>query len=934
MAGRFAAHDWAATPLGPVESWSSSLRTAVDLMLRSRYPMLLSWGEELTVLYNDAYLPTMGPKHPALGKQLKHVFAEIWDDIGPMQESVLAGGPAIYNEDFPLTIELVSGPEESFFTFSYSHVTDDEGPGGVLTVLSLTTRQVVAARRLALLHSLALEVNLALAPDEAMDAALQVLAGASNDLTAGALYRRTDQSVDDVPVLQRTGTFGSSDLAFLPERLESATHPITQALASRFAVHVPERRTPQGELQPRWVALPVRGQDQVEAVLVLLPHPLRPLDAEQELFVGLVADQIGQILTMATARTRERARLEALAALDAAKTAFLSNVSHEFRTPLTLLLGPLEDVLDGRVTAISHSEAQVMHSSAHRLLRMVNALLDVARIEADGLTAAPEMTDLVQVTRDLLQPFELAADRAGLDLATELDPTLGHVLVDPELWEKIVLNLVANAFKFTPRGSVRVLVGSREEQVVLRVSDTGVGIAAAEVGRVFDRFHRVRDDANRSVEGTGIGLALVAEAARAMGGTAAVESEPGVGSTFEVILPLVRADDDVLSQAPLPSQWSPHLEVAKSIADDLAAYDEPAVARQDEELPAVTGGPVILVVEDNPALRARVARLLGTLGRVTAVADGLAALEVLRSETVNLVVTDAMMPRMDGLQLLEAIRGDDALRSTPVVMLSARAGAEAAAGAIEAGADDYVVKPFTPGELLARCRTTLELAEYRASAAASTVRGALLAGVSHDMQTPLAVVTTSLELLTEPDLAEEHRQRIIARAQVRATQLTRLVTQFLDWSRLNMNQPLPVLLEVVDLGEVALEIASEHERIAIHVTGGPMPTIWCDRQRTAQILHNLVENAERVARSRIEITLAADDDFCIVRVADDGTGVSPEVLPQLFEAFGPSAAAKGNGLGLHVSRAAAAAQGGSLELESTSPEGSVFALRILWRKPC
>ena len=927
MASAFAAHDWSATPLGPVDSWTAALRTAVGLLLRSRYSMALTWGEDLVLLYNDAYLPTLGPKHPALGQPVSHVFPEIWDDVGPMQRSVLAGGPAIYLEDFRLSTEMASGLTENFFTFSYSHVIDDEGPGGVLAVLSLTTRQVVAARRLALLHGLALEVNRALAPDQAMDAALQVLSGASNDLVGGALYARAEASDGAVPALRLAGVFGDLGTAELPERVASAAHPVVQAWRGRSPVHVPDGRTTADSLHPLWVAIPVGGQDEVEAVLVLFPHSLRPMDTDQDLFLGLVADQIGQILGLATARDRERARLEALAALDAAKTAFLSNVSHEFRTPLTLLLGPLQDVVDGRAPAIERAEAEVMRSSAHRLLRMVNALLDVARIEADGMVASLEMIDVAHVTRDLLQQFELAARRAGLELHSDLDPALGQVLVDPELWEKIVLNLVGNAFKFTLRGSVSVVVTARDDRVVLRVSDTGVGIASSEIGRVFDRFHRVRDDDIRSVEGTGIGLTLVAEAARAMSGTATVDSEPGLGSSFEVTLPLGRT-------AAAPSRWTPHVDVARAMADDLAAYDDQAILSAGQGSPPRREGPVILVVEDNAALRARLSRLLADLGTVTAVPDGIAALEVLRSGPVSLVVTDVMMPRMDGLELLQAIRGDEALRNIPVVLLSALAGSEAATGAIEAGADDYVVKPFTPGELLARCRTNLELAEYRATAAESNVRGALLAGVSHDMQTPLAVVTASLELLTEPDMDEERRRGIITRAHVRATQLTRLVTQFLDWSRLNMSQPLPVQVEAVDLKDITKEIVSEHEQIEIRVTGDPGPEIWCDGRRTAQILHNLVENAERVAHSCIEIRIEGDDDFCVVRVVDDGSGVSPEVLPLLFKAFGPTATATGNGLGLHVSQAAAEAQGGTLELESTSPEGSVFALHLPRKQPC
>ena len=914
MAGRLAAHDWASTPLGSVDSWSPGLRASVGIMLRTRYPMLLSWGEHLVMLYNDAFIPTLGTKHPhAVGGLLREQFAEVWDAVGSMQESVLAGGPATWDEDLPLVIERGTGPEEAFFTFSYSHVPDDAGTGGVLAVLTVTTPKVVAARRLGVLNQLAVVAQAATAPEQAMAAALEVLGAADQELQGGALYTRGALTGGRTARLSRTMVFGDAGDEILPRVVDEPDHPVTRAWAVQRPVH---RTAPQP-----WAAVPVRGQGEVEAVLVLVPHPLRPYDEDHQRFVALVGDQVGQILALATARAREVARLEALAALDAAKTAFLSNVSHEFRTPLTLLLAPLEDVLNGREKSIEREDVEVMYAGAHRLLRMVNALLDVARIEADGLTAEPEPTDLAQITQDLLHPFEDAASRAGLTLVAELDPTLGRVLADPELWEKIVLNLVANAIKFTREGSVLVVLTSRGEQVVLRVTDTGPGIPESEIGQVFDRFHRVHSGDARDVQGTGVGLTLVAEAARAMGGTARVESEVGVGSTFEVTLPLVPTAQSTTSA------WRPGLKAAHALADDVALSGEDAADAGVAGPEDADTRPVILVVEDNAAVRSRVARLLRSLGHVTTAGDGLAALDVLRSTRVDLVVSDVMMPRLDGLGLLKEIRADEVLRGTPVILLSARAGSEAAAGGIDAGADDYVVKPFTPGELLARCRTSLELAEYRAKAAAGQVRGALLAGVSHDMQTPLAVITTSLGLLGESDLSDEDRTRIARRARARASQLTRLVTQFLDWSRLSMNQPLPIRIEPVDLAVLVRAVASEHD--GIRVTGDEVATeIRCDRQRTEQILHNLVENAQRVAATGIEIRLGGDAQDLTVRVVDDGPGVSPTVLARLFEAFGPSTAQKGSGLGLHVSREAARAQGGELLLESTSPEGSVFLLRL------
>ncbi len=914
MAERMAALDWAATPLGPSEAWPESLRTSVAILLRTRYPMLLSWGEQLVMLYNDAFIPTLGTKHPgALGGLLAHEFAEVWEDVGPMQRSVLAGGPPVWFEDLPLNIERGTGPEEAYFTFSYSHVPDETGPGGVLAVLSVTTGKVVAARRLALINELTQVANRAHDPEQAVAAVLTVLGDAVEELSGGAFYRAVGP---DSPLLSRAGTFGDTCPAHLLAEVATPDHPVSTAWQGRTTVTGRHACEGSEETSQLHVALPVRAGDD-GGVLVLCPHPLRPFDTDHERFATLVADQVGQVLGVASERAREQSRLEALAALDAAKTAFLSNVSHEFRTPLTLLLGPLEDVLAGRSEQLAREDLEVMHSSAHRLLRMVNGLLDVARIEVDGLRAAPEATDLAELTRDLMEPFASAAGRAGLELETRLDTSIGVVSVDPALWEKIVLNLVANAIKFTREGSVTVTLTAAQDRIVLRVADTGVGIPESEVGHVFDRFHRVQTGGARSIEGTGIGLSLVAEAARAMDGTTALTSEVGVGSTFEVVLPRVVSTEDTVGP------WSPQAGAAAALARDAGEDHADGVDQLPAEDP---DAPVILVAEDNPAMRDRLARILASIGHVVTAADGRAALERMRAEKVDLLVTDVMMPELDGLGLLKEVRADTNLRSTPVVVLSARAGPEAASGAIEAGADDYVVKPFTTGELLARCRTSLELAQYRTLESAGRVRSALLAGVSHDMQTPLAVITSTLELLSDEDVPIETGRHMAVRARARAAQLTQLVTQFLDWSRLSMNEPLPLRLVAADLRDLGERVVADYEGVVL--VGDSEARVLCDPQRTEQILHNLVDNAVKASRSpAIRLRVAVEGDLGVARVVDDGPGIGPDVLPRLFEAFGPTARA-GNGLGLHISREAARAQGGDLVLEATGPDGCTFALSV------
>ena len=338
MARLMAAKDWATTPLGPSSLWSHSLRTSVAIMLRSAFPMILTWGEQLVMLYNDAFIPTLGSKHPrALGGLLSDEFAEVWDEVGPMQRSVLAGGPSVWAEDLPLAIERGTGPEQANFTFSYSHVPDQVGPGGVLAVLSMTTDKVVAARRLAVLNDLASAGNQSPNPDVAVALVLSALGKASEDLQGGGLYRPADPETEGT-TLVRSGVFGTVSEDLLAEVVTSPEHAVTLAWAGGTPVIERAQRVDESDTELH-VFLPVRVQDDPGAVLVLCPHPLRPFDTDHERFATLVADQVGQILTVATERAREQSRLEALAALDAAKTAFLSNVSHEFRTRSLDLLG-------------------------------------------------------------------------------------------------------------------------------------------------------------------------------------------------------------------------------------------------------------------------------------------------------------------------------------------------------------------------------------------------------------------------------------------------------------------------------------------------------------------------------------------------------------------------------------------------------------------
>ena len=363
-----------------------------------------------------------------------------------------------------------------------------------------------------------------------------------------------------------------------------------------------------------------------------------------------------------------------------------------------------------------------MHRNALRLLKLVNTLLDFSRIEAGRIQAAYEPTDLSHLTADLASAFRSAVERAGLQLVVDCPPLPETVYVDREMWEKIVLNLLSNAFKFTLEGTIAIRLRAAGAYAELAVEDTGTGIAAAELSRVFERFHRIQGAQARTYEGTGIGLALVQELVRLHGGSITVTSDQGRGSRFTIQIPIGRDHLPAERIQPAHSQ-SPGAATARLFVEEASRWipDAPASvseAAADEKSPVSTPLATLLLADDNADMRDYLRRVLSERFAVHAVADGAEALSFARREAVDLVLTDVMMPRMDGFELLRELRADARTQAIPVILLSARAGEESRVEGLEAGADDYLVKPFTVRELLARIETHIHMARVRRESAA------------------------------------------------------------------------------------------------------------------------------------------------------------------------------------------------------------------------
>ena len=727
-------NDWSATALGPMESWPQHLRIPVRMMLSSRFAMWMGWGPELTFLYNDAYARmTLGKKHPwALGKAAREVWAEIWRDLEPRIRTVFETGTATWDEALPLILERSGYAEETYHTFSYSPLPDPEGGvAGMLCVVVEETDRVIGERRLATLRTLAASLATTTTEQDVLEAVVGSLDADARDLPFTAVYFLDEKgnraSLACTTGIER-GTVLSPEFIDLAEK--NAPWGFGSVTGGRVIVPIARQAS---ELAARgsalcgpWdrpphdaVVVPIaqRGQDHAAGVLVAGANPYRQLDPSYAGFVELIGGQIASSLANARAYEAERRRAESLAELDRAKTIFFSNVSHELRTPLTLLLGPAEDTLaDPQTTAANRERAFLIHRNARRLLKLVNTLLDFSRIEAGRVEAVFEPTDLSALTAELASSFRSAVERAGLALTIDTPPLSQPVFVDRDMWEKIVLNLLSNAFKHTFEGVIRVAVSTERDCAVLRVSDTGVGISPDHLPHVFERFRRVPNARSRTHEGTGIGLALVQELVRLHHGDITVESREGVGTTFTARLPLGAAH---LPRERVGMQRSRVPNAAAAAAAN--AYLEEALRwLPTGEYTAVSAPPGdsiahqarsarVLVADDNGDMRAYVGRLLRERGwTVEEVGDGEAALARAReTPPPDIVLSDVMMPKLDGFALLGALRADERTRTIPVVLLSARAGEEARIEGLRAGADDYLVKPFAARELIARIETQL-----------------------------------------------------------------------------------------------------------------------------------------------------------------------------------------------------------------------------------
>ena len=765
--------------MGPISGWPQSLKTAVRILITSRYSMWMGWGPDLIFLYNDAYArQTLGKKHPwALGKPAREVWKEIWADLDPRVRAVTETGEATWDEALLLFLERSGYAEETYHTFSYSPLTGDDGKiNGLFCVVMEETERVIGERQLGLLRHLAAGLSSKITEEEVCAAIPVSLKTNPQDLpfTVGYLFENGETQArlacqtginPGHPAAPQIIEIGAQNAVWPIRDLLNTKHPlIVENLTERFGP-MPTGAWDRPPTQAILVPITGQGQDAPAGVFIAALSPYRQFDADYAGFIDLVAGQIAAGIGNARAYESERKRAEELAALDRAKTTFFSNVSHEFRTPLTLMLGPTEDALANPEKALRGKELQTVHRNELRLLKLVNTLLDFSRLEAGRVRASYQPTDLSAYTLELASIFQSAIEKAGLNYIVDCKPLPQSVYVDREMWEKIVLNLISNALKSTFHGSIELALVNKADHIEFSVRDTGTGIPEHELGHLFERFRRVENARRRTHEGSGIGLALVHELLAMHGGKISVQSQVGKGTTFTITLPYGSQHLPKERVRPEAEQIVPGTARKAFVQEALSwlpghALDDTA-SREDLEVAdalsapvsAKSGMPRVLLVDDNRDMREYVQRLLSSRFAVTVAENGREALEKANQQLPALVLSDVMMPEMDGLQLLAALRENHATSSIPVVLLSARAGEESLIEGMLSGADDYVVKPFTARELLARVEAHIKIASFRREALEreAKLQNELLESV-REQQRLLAVINQSTDFIGLADM--------------------------------------------------------------------------------------------------------------------------------------------------------------------------------------
>lgn len=984
MGERIRNFDWTKTPLGDPETWEQSLKTCVRIILTSAQPMFVWWGPSLNAIYNDSYSQIMGKKHPAgVGARAQDIWFEIWDQLVPKIKSV-ERNEGTYDESYFFLMERKGYQEEVYVSFSYSPAPGDDGTiKGIFCVCSENTERVINERRLQTLRYLG-----SIAFDEkSLNGIYQNVADAleknNKDFPFTIVYD-IDRDCGKAVAKASTGTGGKQYI--LPEVIDlenptAATKDICQAYRSNKVTITGIKKIPDDlpigpwkKAANQFVYIPISaaGGAHPYAILFAALNPYRQFDEAYLQFCELIGERVSLEINKMVAFEEERKRAGALEQIDKAKTVFFSNISHEFRTPLTLILSPLEEFINQHNAGLSVADKQnieTAHRNALRLLKLVNSLLDFSRIESGRQQASYVPTDIVCFTKKLAATFQSVMDKAGLQLNIQAAVIDQPVYVDRSMWEKIVFNLLSNAFKYTFRGSITVEMGTEEKFAVLKIKDTGVGIPEAEMPHMFERFHRVQQVTGRTYEGTGIGLSLIKELVQLHHGDISVESKLNEGSTFTVRIHLGK--EHLPSQQITTQQedednpgYNMYVEEAGTLL--VKTPDSPEAAGKENR-------PLVLVVDDNADMREHIQAIISNQFNVVTAVNGEDAFQKIQQLKPALVLSDVMMPVLDGIGLVKAVKGDKATAHIPVILLTARAGEESKIVGWETGADDYLTKPFSAKELISRISSQIKTQQIRAEALIDIAEQKKYAKQledmnreltkmneeltsfayvsSHDLQEPLRKIQMFSKRIMEKEVhvLSEEGKNFFQRMDNAAGRMQLLINDLLAYSRTNTS---PKHFEKTNLNYLIQEVKQELiERFTI--TGAviaceSLPELPIIRFQFKQLFTNLIANSIKFARQGVTpyIQISCDQvngqainhpaapkekKYWHISVADNGTGFDPKFNEQIFGLFQRLHGRRdyeGTGIGLAIAKKVVENHNGFISAEGRENEGATIHIYL------
>lgn len=627
---------------------------------------------------------------------------------------------------------------------------------------------------------------------------------------------------------------------------------------------------------------------------------------------------------------------------DQLKTDLLNTVSHEFRTPLTLQIGPLQDALSDETNILpprQRDRIEIVQRNSHRLLRLVNTMLDFSQIEAGTIEPSPERVDLAEFTAQIASNFSSAFEAAQLDFTVDCQPLSRVVYVDTAMWEKIVMNLLANALKHTFSGGVTISLSEQSDEIQLVVSDTGIGIPEDQLCHVFDRFHRVRGARSRSHEGSGIGLALVQELAGLLDGGASIESTVDVGTTVTVAIPIIEPSDSPagINGSSLAREMADNGSRSFTLATDAARWVETPMGATVPPHKSRSSSEKILLVDDNSDMQNYISGILSDHWSVDVASNGAEALRRVRDQHYDLIISDVMMPVMDGIELLHHLRADEEKRDLPVILLSAGAADDAVVHGLQSGASDYIVKPFSTPELLARVNAHLErCSAIRELKTANELKGKFVAIANHELRTPLVAILgfTELLLMQWKALPDDEAHRYITIIDEQAKRLNEMVKSMLSVSKIEAGIVSPSVKRL-DLAATVRATISEMNFSDTELRSTPQSGtahVVADEGHLKQMLINLISNALAYGEPPVYIDITDNGEFLIFSVSDCGTGIPENKREQLFQSYSRIGASDsshgGMGLGLSIVHGLATANGGDCWYEPNEPEGARFSVQI------